>query len=45
MLYSIKEEGGCKIGAYTNRVELNFGTFKMKVEHGKKVKIKGEIHL
>jgi hypothetical protein len=32
MLCSIKEEGGCKIGAYKSRVGLNLGAVKMKVE-------------
>ncbi len=45
MLCSIKEEGGCKIGAYTSRVGLNLGAVKMRVEQGKKVRIKGEIHI
>jgi len=45
MLCSIKEEGGCKIGAYTNRAGLNLGDVKMRVEQGKKVRIKGEIHI
>ncbi len=44
-LYSIKEEGGCKIGAYTSRVGLNLKVVKMRVEHGKKVRIKEEIHI
>jgi len=44
-LYSIKEEGGCKIGAYTSRVGLNLEAVKMRVEHGKKLRIKGEIHI
>jgi hypothetical protein len=45
MLCSIKEEGGCKIGAYTSRAGLNLGVVKMRVEQGKKVRIKGEIHI
>jgi hypothetical protein len=32
MFYSIKEEGGCKIGAYTSRARLNLGAVKMRVE-------------
>jgi len=34
MLCSIKEEGGCKIGAYTSRAGLNLGAVKMRVEQG-----------
>jgi hypothetical protein len=38
MLFSIKEEGGCKIGAYTSRAaELNLRAVKMRVKQGKKV--------
>jgi hypothetical protein len=37
MLCSIKENGGCKIGAYRNRAGLNLGAVKMRVEQGKKV--------
>jgi hypothetical protein len=40
MLCSIKEKGGCKIGAYTIRVGLNLGAIKMRVESGKKGKNK-----
>jgi hypothetical protein len=40
MLFSIKENGGCKIGAYTSRAGLNLGAvqmrIKMRVEQGKK---------
>ncbi len=45
MLCSIKEKGSCKIGAYTSRGGLNLGVVKMRVEQGKKVRIKGEIHI
>jgi hypothetical protein len=45
MLCSIKEEGGCKIRAYTSRAGLNLRAVKMRVEQGKKVRIKGEIHI
>jgi hypothetical protein len=37
MLCCIKEEGGCKIGAYTSRAGLNLGAVKMRVEQGKKI--------
>jgi hypothetical protein len=45
MLCSIEEEGGCKIGAHTSRAGLNLGAVKMRVEQGKKVRIKEEIHI
>jgi hypothetical protein len=38
MLFSIKEEGGYKIGAYTSRAaELNLGAVKMRIKQGTKV--------
>jgi hypothetical protein len=38
MLFSIKEEGVYKIGAYTSRAtELNLGAVKMRVKQGRHV--------
>jgi hypothetical protein len=38
MLFSIKEEGGYKIGAYMSRAaELNLGAIKMRVKQRRKV--------
>ncbi len=36
MLCSIMEKGGCKIGAYMSKAELNLGAIKMRVKQGKK---------
>jgi hypothetical protein len=30
------EKGGCKIGAYMSKAELNLGAIKMRVKQGKK---------
>ncbi len=40
-----KRKRGYKIGTYITKVGLTLGAINMRVEQGKKVKMRGEIHI